>query len=267
MIKRIVKLIISLAFWAIDYIKNSLLSFLGRKNPGTCIVLYYHLVKDTERSRFAHQMDMLLRLAMPISLEGQPKIQSGIHYVAVTFDDAFRDSLYNALPEMEKKNIPVTVFVPTGCLGLSAPWLSVDEYEVHGGIVMVKEELREMAKNPLVSLGSHCITHKALPSLNDAEAKEEIFRSKADLEKILGNEVMSLSFPHGAFETKILEWAQDAGYSHVYSVEPLPAFLHPDEYVTGRFRVDPTDWGMEFRLKVLGSYRWLSLIKNRRANV
>jgi hypothetical protein len=33
--------------------------------------------------------------------------------------------------------------------------------------------------------------------------------------------------------------------------------LQPDEFVTGRIDVQPTDWQIEFRLKVLGAYRWL----------
>jgi hypothetical protein len=31
-------------------------------------------------------------------------------------------------------------------------------------------------------------------------------------------------------------------------------------YVTGRVVADPTDWDCEFRLKVLGAYRWLPII-------
>jgi hypothetical protein len=38
---------------------------------------------------------------------------------------------------------------------------------------------------------------------------------------------------------------------------PVLAFLEPKEFVTGRVGVSPTDWPMEFRLKLAGAYRWL----------
>jgi hypothetical protein len=31
----------------------------------------------------------------------------------------------------------------------------------------------------------------------------------------------------------------------------------PGEFVLGRISVEPTDWALEFRLKLLGAYRWL----------
>ena len=33
--------------------------------------------------------------------------------------------------------------------------------------------------------------------------------------------------------------------------------MDPKEFVTGRIAVNPTDWELEFRLKILGAYQWL----------
>lgn len=225
------------------------------------MVLYYHVIHSDDREKFTRQMDTVLRLAKPISLDGPIVLEPGRHHVAVTFDDAFQESLRNALPELEKRNIPATVFVPTGCLGLPAPWLMGDEYATHGDVVMSAGELKELAKHPLVSLGSHCITHKALPALPDPEARTEIFQSKSDLEAILGSEVKALSFPHGAFEQRHADWANQAGYTRVFSISPVFAFVDPDEFVTGRVRVDPSHWRLEFRLKIAGAYRWLPILR------
>ena len=109
MIKRVLSLAISLGFWTIDTSARRLQSVLGKRRPGTCTVLYYHVVTDQQRERFAGQMDMLLKLARPISLEGPIALEPGKHHVAVTFDDAFRESLRNALPELEKRDIPATL--------------------------------------------------------------------------------------------------------------------------------------------------------------
>jgi peptidoglycan/xylan/chitin deacetylase (PgdA/CDA1 family) len=263
MIKRFLKLIISLIFWTIEQSTKSLLFALGKKYPGTCVILYYHVVKKEEMKKFARQLDTLSKLARPISIENPPEFESGAHYAAVTFDDGFRESLHNALPELEKRDIPVIVFIPTGCLGLPAPWLGNEQQDANGGVVISPSEIRDLSRKDLLSFGSHCVTHRSLPTLTDQEAKEEISRSKSDLEDILGRKICTLSFPHGSFEQRDVDWAKQTGYGRVFSIHPVWAFAHSDEFVTGRVRVDPTDWPVEFRLKLLGAYRWLSVLRHR----
>lgn len=225
------------------------------------MVLYYHVVKAEERERFARQMDVLCRLTRPISIENPPELEAGVHYAAVTFDDGFRETTEIVLAELTKRNIPITVFVPTGCLGSEPPWISNRFSQHYGGAILAEDEIRLIDAEPLVSFGSHCVTHRSLPTLSDDEARDEIVRSKADLETILDHEVESLSLPHGAFERRHVDWVKQAGYSRAFSITPVLAFAHPDEFVIGRVRVDPTDWPAEFRLKALGAYRWAVSLK------
>lgn len=67
------------------------------------------------------------------------------------------------------------------------------------------------------------------------------------------------SFPYGSFNEALVNCAMEAGYERVFTVLPDLAFSDPAEFVTPRVRVDPTDWDLEFRLKVLGAYRWLPI--------
>ena len=167
------------------------------------------------------------------------------------------------MPELRKRRIPVMVFVPTGCLGLPAPWLNESEQRTEGGVVLRPDEIKELNQRNLVSFGSHCVSHRPLPILNDRESKEEISRSKIELENILGERVETLSFPHGAFERRHADWARQAGYTRVFSISPECAFAQPNKLVTGRVRVDPADWAVEFRLKLLGAYCWLPMLLQR----
>jgi peptidoglycan/xylan/chitin deacetylase (PgdA/CDA1 family) len=105
-----------------------------------------------------------------------------------------------------------------------------------------------------VSLGSHCVTHANLLLLDEGEARKEIFQSKYFLENLLKKNIYTLSFPYGAYNQTHVELARQAGYKRVFSILPT---LTSNDYVTGRIRVDPTDWRIEFKLKLLGSYRWL----------
>jgi peptidoglycan/xylan/chitin deacetylase (PgdA/CDA1 family) len=258
-VKRVTKLVISAAFWLVVFIARH----FRRSHPGTCVILYYHVLKDDHRKRFARQMDTLLRLANPISLNTRVELKSGKHHVAVTFDDGFEESLRNAIPELQKRKIPVMVFVPTGCLGLQAPWLNERQQRTEGRVVLCPDEIKELNERRLVSFGSHCVSHRPLPGLNDRESKEEISQSKIELENILGERVETLSFPYGAFERRHADWARQAGYTRVFSISPEFAFAQPNKLVTGRIRVDPADWAVEFRLKLLGAYRWLPMLLDR----
>jgi hypothetical protein len=38
---------------------------------------------------------------------------------------------------------------------------------------------------------------------------------------------------------------------------PWNAFRKEEEFLSGRVKAEPTDWPLEFRLKLLGAYRWL----------
>jgi peptidoglycan/xylan/chitin deacetylase (PgdA/CDA1 family) len=253
-VTRLIKLAISVLLRSIDYLEKVILLLVGIRPPGRCVVLYYHAITRGQRDRFARQMDNLLELATPISAEIPPFVAKGVHYAAVTFDDAFISIIENAIPELVQREITFTVFVPTGHLGRRPEWMRGREE-----VVMSEEQLKGLGHIPIASIGSHCVTHSDLLSLDAEEAKNEIIQSKRDLENIVKRSIRTISFPHGTFDQKHVELARQAGYERVFSILPRFAFSHPDEYVTGRVRVDATDWLLEFRLKLLGAYRWLPL--------
>lgn len=256
MLKRVIKLFISLLVCMYDSAKVFLLWCTKRVPSGTSVILYYHGVKENERKRFAAQMDTVLRISQagPLNMR---EIQPGRHHVAITFDDGFVSFIENALPELEKRNIPCTLFVPTACLGERAPWLTSPDHPDYNEIVMTAKQLRELAATGLIKIGSHLMNHPNLCELEEGPARKEIAQSRRDLRQVVCSEIEDLSFPHGAFNDTHIAMAREAGYSNLFSIEPKLACR---EGVVGRFRVDPADWSLEFRLKVRGAYRWLGLL-------
>lgn len=227
----------------------------GKKMSATCVVLYYHAINSEHRKLFVRQMDTLLRLARPIATNHKVPFSSGDFYVAITFDDAFTCILDNAVPELLKRNIPFTIFVPAGFIGKNPGWINTKGNSQNN--VLNANQLIELKKEDNVIIGSHCISHRNLTLLGNEEARMEIHQSKTCLESILGQKITLLSFPHGAYNQQHVTMAQEAGYERVFSILPSLAFSRSDEYVTGRVRVDPDDWMLEFRLKICGAYRWL----------
>lgn len=266
MLIRILKLLLSVLVYCIDQFTILFCKIIGHKTPPKQIVLYYHAVRHEQRKRFAQQLDVIICLAKPFSLGNKYPDFHGRYHVAITFDDGFASFLQNALPELTKRDMPFTVFVPTGYLGKFPGWIKTGSRRFKSEMVMNEEELKELSMLEIASIGSHCITHKNLESLSENEARDEIFRSKADLERILEQKITILSFPHGGFCDTHITYAKAAGYERVFSITPAPAFESESEYITGRINCDPDDWLPEFRLKFLGAYRWMrsaSTIKNR----
>lgn len=263
---RLIKMFISMIVWVLDSLWDFVCRGLGITRPGRCVVLYYHAVPGDQIKRFAKQMDDLLRLAKPIALNGAVHLEADTRYAAVTFDDAFRDTIFSVLPEIEKRNIPITIFVPTGYLGKTPGWQMEDGIPDRSEVVMSADQLKEVGNNPLVTLGSHCVTHSSLAMVSSEVARREIEESKIELERITGKEVKNLSFPYGEFIQDHLSLASEAGYKRAFSIVPSRAFSQQAEFLSGRVRVDPTDWVLEYRLKFDGAYRWFIValrIKNK----
>ena len=256
--KRLVKLAISLMVRAGDVLRNTVLRLLGCPPPPVCVVLYYHAVPAPHRELFARQMDVLLKLARPLASGATVELEPGQHYAVVTFDDGFISVRENAAPELRRRQIPWTIFVPSGCLGQSPGWLRHAAPAVRHERVMTPDELRALGNDPLVTIGSHTVAHAQLVEVGTERAAAELARSKADLEHILERPVDQFSYPFGARTPALDEQARTAGYRRLFTSNPAPAFRTPEEWVTGRVNVAPDISPMEFRLKLLGAYRWLA---------
>jgi len=254
--KRLFKLAVSGLVGCWDSVSARLRAAAGQPAPGTCTVLYYHAVPPEDREAFAVQMEELLRTALPLPSDFRGELCPGTRYVAVTFDDGFRSVLANALPELEKRGIPCTIFVPTAYVGKDAAWCPPGSREQ----VLTREELQGLAANPLVSVGSHGVMHRDMARLDPSGVEEELTGSRRALEEILARDVRQFSFPHGRFTPGTLAAAREAGYTRVFSILPRRTRFSAHEFVVGRVLTDSTDPPLEFRLKIRGAYRWMAWV-------
>lgn len=97
--------------------------------PGTVILLYHRvaepgcdpqLLSVTPR-HFADHLEMLRRCTRPGSLDDllreHQRGRMARRSVVVTFDDGYADNLHQALPLLERFDVPATVFVTSGVAG------------------------------------------------------------------------------------------------------------------------------------------------------
>ena len=254
--KRVGALAISLAVRGWDIARSRLPGPLNAVKKRSGVVLYYHAVKPHQRHRFARQMDEVLKRATVFPAGSPEAMRGDAPNVAVTFDDGFRRVIENAVPELTKRAIPFTVFVPSGSLGERPSWLRDPGHPCSTERVVSAAEVRALANLPLATVGSHSITHPNLVALDPAGAQEELMRSRADLESAAGVAIDLFSFPHGAHNAVLVDQAGRAGYRRVFTIEPTIVEGCPGPFTVGRVAADPDDWPLEFRLKIAGAYRW-----------
>lgn len=169
------------------------------------VVLQYHHVSNdspastsTTPSLFTAQLDMIEQLGLDVvpleqgtrealagELEGKQK-------VAITFDDAYRSVWDNALPELNRRHFPFTVFVNTGAIG--------------GHDFMSWKQLQQLADSPDVQIANHSANHQHLPRRpNESMAawqqriQVSLDDAQATLEARLGTHTPMLAYPYGEF--------------------------------------------------------------------
>jgi peptidoglycan/xylan/chitin deacetylase (PgdA/CDA1 family) len=246
---RMIKFLVSLAFYALAESWRALRRLSGKSVPPSAVVIYYHHVLKEQRESFARQLDHLARWTIPLRSDCRDPLTANGRYSIVTVDDGWKSFADYAVPELQKRNIPVAMFAISTRLGRSVDGIEFDR-------LVTPEELRAIDPR-IVTIGSHTATHAVMTSLSASEAGRELRESRAQLAAILGHDVTMFCFPYGAYNDDLIPLCREAGYQRVFTC--LSALANPAEFVQGRVRVDPTDWPLEFHLKLMGAYRWLPI--------
>ena len=171
---RLTKLFISIFYWVI----NSILILFSGKRQQQGIILLYHDIPDQYKIRFQLQMDMVLKYSQTVPADFVKKNDVKKRFIAVTFDDGYRSIIQNVIPEITKRKIPITIFIPSGFLGKRSSWHDNDSYLSEEINIINDCELKEISENKFVTIGSHSISHPNLQLLNKKDIKNEISSSK-----------------------------------------------------------------------------------------
>jgi peptidoglycan/xylan/chitin deacetylase (PgdA/CDA1 family) len=252
---RVWKVALALVFCVLVSTRAALFRLVRQPMKPPFVVLMYHSVKRHEREQFARQMDHLMSVGTAVAADFE-QAADGRRYIAVTFDDGYLSVLENAWPILHDRRIPATVFAPTQYLGLKPGWIRDEGHRDAQERVLTADELREIRRLGGV-IGSHGVSHRPLPRLAPAEALAELTESRTNLENLLGERISLFALPYGAASSDVLRLALDAGYRRVFLSVPRHADTAMARAHIGRVYVTPTDWSLEFHLKVRGYYQWL----------
>jgi peptidoglycan/xylan/chitin deacetylase (PgdA/CDA1 family) len=116
-------------------------------------------------------------------------------YLAITFDDGYRDNYECAAPVLERLSLPATFFVVTDWLGTKAvAWWDEAFGAPHPW--MTWDEVRSLHRRGF-DIGAHTRTHVDLGAVTGALAREEIAGSRAKLEAELQAPIETFAYPYG----------------------------------------------------------------------
>ncbi len=239
------------------------------------LVLCYHTVSDTWEDRlavsvadFEAQLQMLVERGFRGATGGEVLRQpSGRRLLHVTFDDAFQ-SVENAVPILERFEVPATIFVCTDLAESGAP-LRVSELE---GLTSLEEratltwEWLRMLGDGLIEVGSHTRSHPHLTRLSDDDLDDELRVSRDTIEAKLQRPCELLAYPYGEHDAHVRDAVRSAGYT--------AAFAAPGSSINfDRFQVPrtafwrnetPARWGAKTRFSIRVA-RELGLTPTRRS--
>lgn len=217
---------------------------LRRRGPGDVVILLYHRVGAGEREidlsaeALSDHLEFLAARSDLLTLDQALEGRGG---VVLTFDDGLRDFYEYVLPLLVEHSAPALLYLATGMVanGRQDP------------DALTWDQLAEVASSGLVTIGAHTHSHADLSKASEAEASDEMLRSKELIEDKLGTRCAHFSYPWSYCSPG----ADRAARRHFASAALLWGTNRPgstDRYRLGRTPVLRSDGRLLFRAKTLG---------------
>ena len=203
-------------------------SFGGGSLDGGALSLMYHKLGPRPRgvrlkglyvpSRlFQQQLEDLQRAGYrSVSMEGLVS-STDARRVALTFDDGFVNVLAHGLDPLRESGFHAIQFLVSDLLGKTNVW-EQQQGEVSELLMDVGQVREWMAAGH--GIGAHTRTHPWLTRIPLAEAREEIFGSKARLEDLFGHPVRHFCYPYGDWNPAVRDLVYEAGFVTACTTDP-----------------------------------------------
>jgi peptidoglycan/xylan/chitin deacetylase (PgdA/CDA1 family)/O-antigen ligase len=231
------------------------LGMASRRRSGDVSILLYHRIGSatgeiaTAAEEFDRQMAYLAEHEQVLTLD--QAIEGDRGGVVVTFDDGYRDFHENALPVLVRRRVPATLYLATGLVANgSSP--SAD--------ALTWSQLGEAVSTGLVTVGSHTHGHSDLSRVTEAQAEEEMRRSRDLVEDHLDRPCGHFAYPWAVGSPEA-----DRAARRTFRTAALDAWRtnrrdRIDPYRLGRTPVLRSDGPFFFRAKVAGMLDGESLV-------
>jgi len=256
---------LSLAYWTGVRAEGMSRALLGEVIGQPLRVLSFHSISEPQRpadrdyclspQRFMRVVRALERRGFRhVSVKEYGRKAMEPRSVALTFDDGYEDFYRSVFPLVGEMALKPTVFVVAGQVGGENVW----DVDLGRRRLLSSRQIVEMHRAG-VDFGSHGLTHRWLPGLDDAELRAEVCDSKARLEDLLGAEVDSFAYPYGGVDARVRAMVAEAGYATAMTTA-WGANLWRDPLLLRRIELSERDTRIAAALKVMAGFDLRSAI-------
>lgn len=160
----------------------------------------------------------------------------------------FRVALLNNLKKMDyrKKNALIEKLVNGGAIWLNYFGTSKNPFEM-----LTVEDVKQLADDPLVTIGAHTVNHEVLTSMPFEEAVSEIKESKDALEGWTGKPIIHFSYPDGKYDQALANKVRELGFRSATRIG-LKINWHNKPFELCRVGTNPEDDEVVFKSMVNG---------------
>lgn len=130
--------------------------------------------------------------------------------VAITFDDGYKDNLLNALPILEKYEIPAIIYVTKSL---------INNTNKYGLIGLNEQDLKYLFKHPLVTIGNHTLSHNKLHKLSYKEQFIDISEYNKYLEDLSGEKINHFAAPYGRYNEDTIKILNELNFDTAVTVK------------------------------------------------
>jgi len=124
------------------------------------------------------------------------------NYILLTIDDAFSSFYENAWPILKNKKIPFILFVSTQEIGKYG--------------YMSWEQIKEIEKSNLVTIGNHSHSHEYLIDWGDSQIYSDIETSIKIFKENLGYSPEIFSYPFGEYSTNLKKITSNLNFKYAF---------------------------------------------------
>lgn len=243
----------------------------GEGNPQKIKILMYHYVSEDDYlcrkfpelmvhvDSFKEQLEILDRLGFtPItfrdySLFKQGEINLPKRPIIITFDDGHEGIYQLAYPILREFGMKAVVFCIADKNIKTNIW---DKSKNLPQFPLLKDnQIIELHRGGL-EIGSHSLSHKNLCLTDDAQAWEEISRSRILLEILLNSDIKSFAYPYGETNDNIKRMVSNAGYDTGCGTYSGPKSFGKDEFEFRRILINGNSSVYSFIFKIFTPYQY-----------
>lgn len=128
-------------------------------------------------------------------------------FVCLTFDDGYLDNLTQAYPLLRERHIPFCLYLTSDyILGRATPAWNP------GASMLSPSQVKQLAADPLCTIGAHTRSHPRLDSLSYEAQESEIKDGKMEIEGLVGKPVEHFAYPHGDYDSQTVEILRRLGF-------------------------------------------------------